>query len=190
MGGSESKPKQPSLLDRPDKKDTDIKILPQSELPKLDLQKIDMPKAPIIKSKKMLKEEAESEERKNMLPFSLNSQYDLTTYKGRFSQQLGATNPLLFFTSNKRILEAKDLIEKQKMREEAAKRLGQQVHLKPEQIEELKKADKIVGGAVHPDTNEIIPFFMRLSGFVIFNTPIALICIFKTNQTPLFNAGM
>lgn len=31
---------------------------------------------------------------------------------------------------------------------------------------------------------------MRLSGFVIFNTPIALICLFTRNQTPLFNAFM
>jgi len=31
--------------------------------------------------------------------------------------------------------------------------------MKPEEIEEVKKASRIAGGAVHPDTNQIIPFY-------------------------------
>jgi sideroflexin-5 len=31
---------------------------------------------------------------------------------------------------------------------------------------------------------------MRLNGFVVFNCPILLICLFTRNQTPVFNAGM
>lgn len=54
----------------------------------------------------------------------------------------------------------------------------------------MRRADKITGGAVHPDTNEIIPFYMRLSGFVVFNTPLVLITLFTRNQTPAFNAMM
>jgi hypothetical protein len=54
----------------------------------------------------------------------------------------------------------------------------------------VKRADKLVGGAVHPDTNEIIPFYMRLNGFVVFNCPILLVSLFTRNQTPMFNAGM
>lgn len=72
------------MLDRPDKKDTDIKVLPQSELPALDTSSVALPKAPIIKSKRQLKEEAEEEERKNLVAFSLDQQYDLNTYWGRF----------------------------------------------------------------------------------------------------------
>ena len=53
--------------------------------------------------------------------------------------------------------------------------------MKLEEIEEVKGADKITGGAVHPDTNEIIPFYMRLSGFVVFNTPLVLITLFTRN---------
>lgn len=78
-------------------------------------------------------------------------------------------------------MEARDLVMKQRMREEASRNLGCEVKLKPEVIKELRKADNIVGGAVHPDTNEVIPLPMRLSGFVIFNTPIALICLFTRN---------
>ena len=44
--------------------------------------------------------------------------------------------------------------------------------LKPEEIEKIRHASKIVGGAVHPDTNEIIALPMRLSGFVWFNAPV------------------
>lgn len=62
--------------------------------------------------------------------------------------------------------------------------------MKPEEIEALCKADKIVGGAVHPDTNEIIPFYMKLSAFVPFNIPILLLTLFVKNQTPLFNVGV
>jgi len=31
---------------------------------------------------------------------------------------------------------------------------------------------------------------MRMSGFVVFNTPILLVILFAKNQTPMFNAGM
>ena len=62
--------------------------------------------------------------------------------------------------------------------------------MKPEEIEELKKANRIAGGAVHPDTNQIIPFYQRLSGFVVFNAPIVLAVTFTPNQTPLFNTFM
>ena len=60
----------------------------------------------------------------------------------------------------------------------------------PEEIDELKKADAIVGSAVHPDTNKVIPFYMRLSGFVVFNFPLVFAVLFTRNQTPMFNAGM
>lgn len=62
--------------------------------------------------------------------------------------------------------------------------------MKPEEIEDVKKASRIAGGAVHPDTNEIIPFYQRLSGFVVFNAPILLLVMFTPNQTPAFNATM
>jgi hypothetical protein len=62
--------------------------------------------------------------------------------------------------------------------------------MKPEEIEDIKLAYRIVGGSVHPDTNEIIPHVMRLSGFVIFNVPIATLVIFAPNQTLLFSGAL
>lgn len=191
MGNQSGKEKKPDLLNYEGKKETDIKVKPFSELAKIDTSSgFSLPKAQIIKSKTQLQIEADEEVRKNLHEFSLKTQFDLDTYNGRFRCQLSRNNPLLFFTSNATIAESRELIYKHRMREEVAEGLGQKVFLKQEQITELKKADRIVGGAVHPDTNEIIPFYMRLSGFVAFNTPLVLLCLFTRNQTPLFNTGM
>jgi hypothetical protein len=53
------------------------------------------------------------------------------------------------------------------------------VYLKQEEIEELVKAKRIVDSAVHPDTGKVIPIYQRMSGFVIFNVPIAFAVLFK-----------
>jgi hypothetical protein len=77
------------------------------------------------------------------------------------------------------------------MRSEASLNLGGKgVMMTPEEIKEMTKLQKITESAVHPDTNEIVPFYMRMSGFVVFNTPILLTILFAKNQTPVFNAGM
>ena len=60
----------------------------------------------------------------------------------------------------------------------------------PEEVEQVKRASRVAGGAVHPDTDKIIPFYMRLSGNVVFNTPILMAVMFTPNQTPAFNAFM
>lgn len=62
--------------------------------------------------------------------------------------------------------------------------------MKPEEIERVKKASRVAGCAVHPETNKIIPFYMRLSGNVVFNAPILMAVMFTPNQTPAFNAFM
>jgi hypothetical protein len=76
------------------------------------------------------------------------------------------------------------------VRAEVAENMGSEVMMFPEEIEALKKASRIVGGAVHPETNEIIPLPMRMSGFVSFNVPILALMLFAPNQTPAFNACM
>ena len=79
---------------------------------------------------------------------------------------------------------------KYKLRAESAKRLGSKVYLTPEERDRVRKNNFIAGSAVHPDTNQIIPFYMRLSGFVVFNFPLVFAVMFVRNQTPMFNAGM
>ena len=76
------------------------------------------------------------------------------------------------------------------MRQEAADRIGKKIYMTPEEIEEIRYASRVVGSAVHPDTNEIIPFYMKMSGFVPFNMPLVFAVLFVRNQTPVFNATM
>lgn len=61
---------------------------------------------------------------------------------------------------------------------EAAESMKQKCLFLPEEIEEIKNASRVAGGSVHPDTNQIIPFYMRLSGFVVFNVPLASLMLF------------
>lgn len=72
------------MLDRPDKKPTDIKIDKSVELPKIQIGIIDLPKPPEIKTRSQLKQEAEQQAIKDLIPFSLKDEYDLSTYEGRF----------------------------------------------------------------------------------------------------------
>ena len=95
----------------------------------------------------------------------------------------------MFFNTDKTIKEANDLVLKYRLRKDASDKLGQPVLMKPEEIEKLKLASRIAGGAVHPDTNQIIPFYQRLSGFVVFNAPLVFAVMFA-KQTPAFNAFM
>ena len=67
-----------------------------------------MPEKPKIKTKKDLKEELLVKEQTGKIAFDLDKEYDLSQYSQRFLQQVNRVNPLLFFTSNKRILEAQD----------------------------------------------------------------------------------
>jgi len=96
----------------------------------------------------------------------------------------------LFFTPESRIKEARDELFKYNLRLEAAKKIGGQVRLTPEEIARTIENGNIVGTAVHPDTGRIIPFYMRLSGFVPFNAPLVFAVLFVRTQTPQFNAAV
>ena len=79
---------------------------------------------------------------------------------------------------------------KYKLRKEAADKIDSKCMMKPEDIDAVRRANFIVGSAVHPDTNEIIPIYCRMSGFVVFNVPLVFSVLFVRNQTPAFNAAM
>lgn len=87
----------------------------------------------------------------------------------------------MFFTPHKQIEKSNEFLNKYLLRQEAADKIGAKILLKPEEIEEVKKASRIVGSAVHPDTREVIPFYMRMSGFVIFNFPLVFAMLFTRN---------
>ena len=154
-----------------------IKISPKADLKKFELSTgFVMPKKPEFKNKEKLKEEAKEMEGK--FPFDIDKVYDLTKYEDRFKMQLTNVNPLMFFITKAQITEAKEDLFKYRIRLEAAKNMKSMVYMTPEEIEKIKRASNIVGGAVHPDTNEIIPFYMKLSGFVVFNMPLVFAVVF------------
>jgi hypothetical protein len=138
-----------------------------------------MPEKPKIKTIEDFKEEKEKKDGK--LPFDIREEFDLKTYDGRFWSQVNKVNPLLFFTPKKRIQQAQEEMFKYNVRNEAAHNMGSKVYLTPEEIVRVKQNNAIVGSAIHPDTNKIIPFYMRLSGFVVFNFPIVFAVLFVKN---------
>ncbi len=80
------------------------------------------------------------------------------------------------------------MMSKYRAREEVSKQIKVPIMLKEKEIEEIKYANRVVGSAVHPDTGEIIPAYLRMSGFVFFNVPLLFAMLFTKNQTPAFNA--
>lgn len=111
-------------------------------------------------------------------------EYDQSTYSGRFLHFLDVVNPKRFFLSENTIKEALEKVERFKIREEVAKNLKHDIYMTQEEIETLVEQKKIVDSAVHPDTKEQIPFYFRMSGFMLMNTPI-LFGVLMTKQTPI-----
>lgn len=129
--------------------------------------------------------------KEGLVPFNIKNEFDQNTYAGRFMKQYKTLNPLLFFYSNQQIREAQKKVLDYSEKLEAAERSGVgHVLMKPEDVEDIKMAHRIVGGSVHPDTGELIPRVMRLSGFVVFNIPLATLMVFAPNQTPFFTGTM
>ena len=67
------------------------------------------------------------------------------------------------------------------MRQDAAKKIGGTVYYTDDEIYKIRKNNSIVQSAIHPDTNELIPFYMRLSGFAVLKTPIIVGLLFVRN---------
>lgn len=70
---------------------------------------------------------------------------------------------------------------KYNVRLEAAKNMGSELYLTEDEIQRVRENNNLVGGAVHPDTGKVIPFYMRLSGFVVFNVPLVFAVMFVRN---------
>lgn len=183
MGAGESKPEEFKIEIKPLKsvETGTFNIKTMDELPKIDLSLVDLPKAPPVVTRKQEKKNKEAGILAGQVPFSLKTEFDTETYGGRFKMLCAAFNPLLFFRTNAQIKEAQDIVFKHKCREEAAENMGSKVMMNPADIKILKDADKVVSGSVHPDTNEIIPFPMRMTANVWFNGPTLMIMLFTRN---------
>ena len=111
-----------------------------------------------------------------MIHFSMeHPEFDEHTYYGRFRAIQKTCNPFIAFYSNARITEMRNLIEKQKQREEENfKNTGKhELLLSKDEIKEIRLAQTVVSTAIHPDTGEFIPWVCRLSSFLPCNLPIA-----------------
>ena len=89
-------------------------------------------------------------------------------------------------------------LEKQRTREKEAD--GKAVMLTDSEITQLRKYKTIVNASIHPDTNQPVPWVMRMCAFVPTNLPI-IFGMLMTPPTPLntafwqwinqtYNAGM
>lgn len=107
------------------------------------------------------------------MPFSFKKPiYDLDTYAGRFKSVWSMTNPLVFLVTNKQIRDSEELLQRYKNQETILASKNEHMYLTPQEIAQIKKADSIVRSAVHPDTKQIIPCYMRFSAYLYANIPI------------------
>ena len=109
----------------------------------------------------------------NLQSFSFDKPfYDLSNYYGRFMSVWSSTNPLLFLVSNQKVRDWQEFLKRYKEQERTAKQKNDKLWLTKSEIAQIKKADSIVRSAVHPDTNELIPRYMRFSAYLYANIPI------------------
>ena len=59
-----------------------------------------------------------------------------------------------------------------------------------EEIASLRRSNVLVRSAVHPDTQEVLPFWLRQSTFICFNMPLVFAAVFKKKQTKLFSLAL
>lgn len=98
------------------------------------------------------------------LPYSSNGQrFNQDKFVGRFCRMLLACDPWLLIYRSEEVREAQALLER------AEEYKGDR-----SMDRALWEARRIVDGALHPDTKEIIPHPFRMSGYVPFNGPVSL----------------
>lgn len=99
--------------------------------------------------------------KEGLVPFSLSiPEYDQTTYRGRLFSLLKTQNLFNTFLTTRMVQKAQKLIEEQRTYEKDLKE-GGVVYMTPSKAKELYNAQYRVASSVHPDTNEILPFYKR-----------------------------
>ena len=118
------------------------------------------------------------------LPYSSagNAQrFDQSTFSGRFARMLLACDPALLLHTESTIKAAQQTLF------EAEEIMLQNPNGKfsPKESRKLWEAKRIVDGALHPDTGEVIPRPFRMSGYVPYNGPICVSMVASTSTIPL-----
>lgn len=125
------------------------------------------------------------EEKKSgeLQPFDiLSPMYSNATYFGRLSNMVYSQNPFNFFVPHRKIEEAKLLIEEE-MKKVKANKDGPTLFYTPERIAQIRRAQNIVGSAVHPDTNEYVPRVMRMCSYATISIPVLFGMILSKTTT-------
>ena len=121
------------------------------------------------------------------LPYSSSGnaqRFDQSTFSGRFARMLLACDPALLLHTEATIQAAQQtLLEAEESSTSQSQRPQQQ--LSPLESRKLWEAKRIVEGALHPDTGEIIPRPFRMSGYVPYNGPICVSMVASTSTIPL-----
>jgi hypothetical protein len=95
--------------------------------------------------------------------FSLTKpRYDMSTFVGRYRHFVNVTDPTTLLSSTRQVEESMEFIKRFK----ATGDMGGQSHA------QMWEHKKVVDAAVHPATNEIIPYPFRVSAIAPVNIPI------------------
>jgi len=118
------------------------------------------------------------------LPYSCSGnaqRFDQSTFSGRFARMLLACDPALLLHTESTIKAAQQTLL------EAEETMLRNPHrkLSPKESRKLWESKRIVEGALHPDTGEVIPRPFRMSGYVPYNGPICVSMVASTSTIPL-----
>lgn len=118
------------------------------------------------------------------LPYSSSGnaqRFDQSTFLGRFARMLLACDPALLLHTEGTIKAAQQTL----LEAEEDMLLNPQRRMSPLESRKLWESKRIVEGALHPDTGEVIPRPFRMSGYVPYNGPICVSMVASTSTIPL-----
>lgn len=104
-----------------------------------------------------------------LIPFTLaEPRFDQNTYWGRCRSIYEATDARYSFLTNKQVERYYKTYTDQKAREQSAlEQTGSsKILLTKAEIEELRHAENVTKGSIHPDTGKPIHMFMRITFFL------------------------
>jgi tricarboxylate carrier len=116
-------------------------------------------------------------------PFDPSSQrFDQSTFGGRFSRMLLACDPKLLLYSAEQVHQAKKTVDEHLHRRHRA---SSSPSTSRGVDRALWEARRVVEGAIHPDTGEVIPRPFRMSGYVPYNGPICVAMVASPSTSAL-----
>ena len=105
--------------------------------------------------------------------------YDMQSFKDRFLFHLSKINPKNYFLSRDKIDDA--LIEIRMFEERLLqmKKQGNEINISPAERKVMREYASILGTAVHPDTNQVQPIWLRFTNFIPVQLSLAAAKVFS-----------